>query len=331
MNTIHNTHHESPALAHEMRPVLPSFGKLLERTWNFFTEHAKLFALVGLPVFVASTLSTLPSMANLVAPDLLPVVVALNGAVGLVMKLVYVALSLLWPLALVRAVINRRHGKELSMEAAYEPGWEMLGQYAIALILTSVISCLAMFVFLIPGIYLQIAFSFVLFVLVAEGKRGASILTTSWYRVKGYWWPVFGRLIGFGVIMLVVLVLVSAVLAPLVSLLFGFAHINVNMYHIGNLFGQAVQVFLVMPLFYVFLSELYHSLHSINGKDLSITEHRRSINVLTTLSLVGLLAAVFWAYFLTAVLSPVLSHSRMYRGGMMGGYRYHTETIVRPY
>lgn len=328
---MHNTNHVSPALAHEMRPILPSFGKLLERTWNFFTEHAALFALVGLPVFIASILSALPFMANNVVPDLLPTVMALNGAVGLVMKLVYVVLSLLWPLALVRAIVNRRHGKELSMEAAYEPGWETLGQYAIALILTTLISCLASFIFLVPGIYLQVAFSFVLFVLVAEGKRGAAILTTSWYRTKGYWWPVFGRLVGLGIIVVVVFALVSAVLAPLVSLLFGFTHINVNMYHLGNLFGQAAQIFLIMPIFYVFLSELYYSLHSINGKDLSITEHRSSVNVLTGLALVGLLAAIFWVYFLTAILSPALSGNRIYRRNMMGNYQYRSEMMVRPF
>ncbi len=314
-----------------MRPVLPSFGKFLERTWNFFVEHGKILALVGLPVFIASILSALPFMANSAVPELLPVVAALNGAVGLVMKLVYVALSLLWPLAVVRAIISRKHAKEVTMESAYEPGWELLGQYAIALILTTIISCLASFIFVIPGIYLQIAFSFVLFVLVAEGKRGAAVLTTSWYRVKGYWWPVFGRLIGFGLIVVAAVAIISAVLAPLASLLLGFAGIQANMYHLGNLFGQAVQIFLIMPLFYIFLSELYHSLHSINNKDLSISEHRNSVNILIGISLVGFLAAVFWAYFLTAVLSPALSQDRFYRKKMMGNYHYRSEMMVRPF
>jgi len=331
MNTIHNTHHDSPALAHEMRPVLPSFGKLLERTWNFFTEHAKFLALIGLPVFVASVLSLLPFMANKVVPDLLPVVAALNGAVGLVLKLVYVSLSLLWPLALVRTIISRKHAKEVTMESAYEPGWELLGQYAIALILTTVISGLASLIFVIPGIYLQIAFSLVLFVLVAEGKRGAYVLTTSLYRMKGYWWPVFGRLVGFCVIVVAILAILSAVLAPLVALLFAFAHIPVNFYHLGNLFGQAVQVFVVIPLFYIFLSELYYSLHSINGRDLSISEHRNSINILASISLVGVLAFVFWVYFFSAVLSPVVYGGRVHQSGMMENYRFESKMMVRPY
>ncbi len=310
---------------------MPSFGKLLERTWNFFTEHSKILALIGLPVFIASVLSFLPFMANKAIPDLLPAVSALNGAVGLVLKLVYVALSLLWPLALVRTIVSHRHAKSITMESAYEPGWELLGQYAIALILTTLISCLASLIFVIPGIYLQVAFSFVLFVLVAEGKRGAQVLTTSWYRVKGYWWPVFGRLVGFGIIVVAVLAILSAVLAPLVSLLFAFAHISVNLYHLGNLVGQAVQMFVVMPLFYIFLSELYYSLHSINGKELSISEHRNSVNILAGIALVGVLAAVFWAYFFTAVLAPVLSKPHMYRGGMMGNYEYRNELHIRPY
>lgn len=310
---------------------MPSLGKLLERTWNFFVEHGKILVLVGLPVFVASVLSILPFMANSVVPDLLPVVAALNGAVGLVMKLVYVVLSLLWPLALVRTIISRKHAKEVSMESAYEPGWELLGQYAVALILSTLVSCLALFVFVIPAIYLQIAFAFILFVLVAEGKTGSHVLTTSWYRVKGYWWPVFGRLVGFGLIVVAVLAILSAILAPLISILFAFAHVPVNLYHLGNLVGQAVQIFVVMPLFYVFLSELYHSLHSINGKDLSVSEHRNSVNILVGISLVGVLAAVFWAYFLTAVLAPVLAEDRFYQSGMMGNYRYHGEMMVRPY
>lgn len=330
---MHNTtHHGLAEQAHEMKPVMPSLGKLLSRTWNFFTENAKTLALIGLPVFVASVLSLLPFMANRAVPDLLPVVAALNGAVGLVLKLVYVALSLLWPLALVRTIISRKHAKEVTLESAYEPGWEVLGQYAIALILSSLVACLAMFVFVIPGIYFQIAFAFALFVLVAEGKTGARVLTTSWYRVKGYWWPVFGRLIGFGLIVAVALGILSAILAPLVSILFTFAHIPVNLYHLGNLFGQAVQIFIVMPLFYVFLSELYYSLHSINNKDLSVSEHRNSVNVLVGVSLVGVLAFVFWMYFLSAVLSPVLyrNHST-YRSGMMGDYRFHSEMMVRPF
>ncbi len=330
MNT---THHTSPSLAHEMRPVLPSFGKLLQRTWNFFTENAKLLALIGLPVFIASVLSLVPFMANRAIPDLLPVVMALNGAVGLVLKLVYVALSLLWPLALVRFIISKRQGKECTMESSYEPGWELLGRYAIVLVLSTLISGLAFFIFVIPGIYLQIAFSFVLFVLVAEGKRGMSVLTTSWYRVKGYWWPVFGRLLGFGVIVVAVLGILSAVLAPLASLLFSLANIHMNLYHLGNLFGQAIQMFVVMPLLYVFLSEVYESLFSINSKDLSVSEQRNSVNILVGFALVGVLALAFWGYFFTAMLAPALNqHNRIYRrANMMYGGGYRTEMMVRPY
>jgi hypothetical protein len=70
---------------------------------------------------------------------------------------------------------------------------------------------------IVPGIWLGIAFSFMAYVFVIEGRKGIDALRQSKNYVKGYWWPVLGRVILLGII----LVVISAIVQLPFSLLFG--------------------------------------------------------------------------------------------------------------
>jgi hypothetical protein len=66
-------------------------------------------------------------------------------------------------------------------------------------LLTTILVILWMFLLIIPGLIFSIFYSFAVYAFFFEGKRGMEAIRRSRTLVKGYFWPVFGRvaLLGF--------------------------------------------------------------------------------------------------------------------------------------
>lgn len=60
-------------------------------------------------------------------------------------------------------------------------------------ILTAVLVLLWSLLLIVPGIIYSVFYSLAIYVFFFEGKRGMAALRRSQELVKGYWWPVFGR------------------------------------------------------------------------------------------------------------------------------------------
>lgn len=93
---------------------------------------------------------------------------------------------------------------------------------------------------IIPGIWLAFALSLMAYTFVIEHRRGVDALRQSKDYIKGYWWPVTGRILLLGILLLVVTIVVQV---P-VTLLAGRAA--------GNL------VSVVLSLFFIPFSAIYH-------------------------------------------------------------------------
>lgn len=75
-----------------------------------------------------------------------------------------------------------------------------IASYAWVGFLVGVICAAGFLLFIIPGVIFVIWFGLSLYVFVFEEKKGMLALERSRELVKGYWWPVLGRMMLFGVI-----------------------------------------------------------------------------------------------------------------------------------
>ena len=77
-------------------------------------------------------------------------------------------------------------------------------------LLTSVLVLLWALLLIIPGIIYSVFYTFAVFVFFFEDKRGMAAIRRSKELVKGYWWPVFGRICFLSLIFWLVSVCFSA-------------------------------------------------------------------------------------------------------------------------
>ena len=96
--------------------------------------------------------------------------------------------------------------------------WRKMLPFSWVVFLTGIICALGFLALLIPGIIFSIWFSLSLYAFVFEKKRGMGALYHSKELVKGYWWPVFGRVFLFGIIS--VLVGTIPVFGPIINIFF---------------------------------------------------------------------------------------------------------------
>lgn len=98
----------------------------------------------------------------------------------------------------------------------------MLGSFLLISILSGLATVGGTIAFVLPGIWLTIAFAFAVYVFLDENRRGREALARSAELVKGRWWSVLGRLILPGFVILVVSMLASSIIESLVGLIAGY-------------------------------------------------------------------------------------------------------------
>lgn len=137
-----------------------------------------------------------------------------------------------------------------SVKEKFNQSRQYFWPYFIVSIVTTLLILLAMLLLIIPGLVLAIYWSFVLLVVVIENKRIVSEVTKrSHALVKGYWWPVCGRIL----LMVILALIVSAILNIPMSSLDGTAE---------QAYTVVINIFwaLVSPLFLVYSYLLYQDL-----------------------------------------------------------------------
>ncbi len=113
--------------------------------------------------------------------------------------------------AVFRLVLDDYLGRHTSVQESFEFAADRLLSLLWIAILIAVLVGIGFVLLVLPGVYLLIAFSVAIPVLMAEGIKGLPALTRSRRLVGGRWWATFGRLF-IAWLLLVVLSLVFAAL-----------------------------------------------------------------------------------------------------------------------
>ncbi|KKW47406.1 MAG: hypothetical protein A2128_01600 [Candidatus Liptonbacteria bacterium GWC1_60_9] len=86
----------------------------------------------------------------------------------------------------------------LDWRLAYQGALSFVARYAVAWLLYALIVTAGVLVFVVPGIYAAVLFSFVSYVLVFENTGALEALRRSRAYVRGHWWAVLWREIALG-------------------------------------------------------------------------------------------------------------------------------------
>ena len=158
------------------------------------------------------------------------------------------------------ALITVSFNSSMRVKNAFTQSRSLIAPFVWIYILTMAGMGLGLLFFIIPGIIVSVWWMFSHYVLVAEGVRGTKALGKSRAYVQGRWWKVAGRMVGYGLIMMVpVIILVVVAVGLYVTHTTGAPLFMAII--LGVLF-MIVYSLIAGPLGILYVSALYRSLRA---------------------------------------------------------------------
>ncbi len=280
--------------------TLPGVGALLKNTWSNFKNKIGrflgisalfviveiLFIVIAPIVFVSFIgISTITNMAfgsesltRMIAGVIVPALIAA------VIISILSSIIQAWLTALLIQTIHDTT-KQKSFTTLLGESFKLLLPLWWVTILFTFFTQGAWLLFIIPGIIFLVWFNFAIFLPITEQQRGFRALLISKEYVRGYWWPVFGRLLAYWVI--TVGIGIAVMLAFVISSV-SFGEIldaNSITASIGQLLGLLIPftVFaLVVPFGMAYNYELYRALRSAKGNTTPDISSAKKGGIITT-------------------------------------------------
>ena len=141
-------------------------------------------------------------------------------------------------------------------------------------ILATLIVIIGFVLFLVPGIYLSVPLSFILYVLLIEDKRGGALFSRCFQLVRNQWWKTFGILILAYLIMMIVsgiFSLPSAIVAGIEGFLVGTGQKEVmeanSLAVILTTIFSGLGQYILYPGLYVVIAFQYYNLREQKDRD----------------------------------------------------------------
>jgi hypothetical protein len=181
--------------------TLSSPVTLIKKAVNLFAKKENLFFLVKvyLPLLPFSILSVAQSYIPQSIVEKNPVLFA-------------VVMGILQPLSLLTSIFVGAAGivalgkiissGELSVKKTFGSAWKVYWKFLLLSLVIALIYLFGFVLLIIPGTIFVVWFAFSKFMMVEKGAKLKESLLNSKNLVKGYFWKVLGRLIVFGLFMI---------------------------------------------------------------------------------------------------------------------------------
>jgi len=224
-----------------MSTEIATFGTLFNIAWDQFKQRAlPLLAVMLISAVVVGGLAMVLVLCITLGGAMLTHFTDERTAALLVIILVCVLLLAVivlgfWAQTAILALVVR---EDLGIIEAFQTGWEYLWPMGWVLTLASGIVLTGFALGILPGVLFAIWFTFCMYVLLEEDRRGMDALLASREYVRGHWWNTFGKLL------LLWLISAAVSLIPL----------------IGQVFSL-----LFAPFFMLFLLAMYRDLKTVRG------------------------------------------------------------------
>jgi hypothetical protein len=234
-------HNDRKAEEITMPMQVTPIGELFSLTWTQYKERAiPLLAVILINTVLISSLILVIIVSGIVGTAILMHFMNDVLAISIIfiittLFLLVIALLLVWCQTAMLAIVV---DKDLGIIGAFKRGWEYF--WPMTWVLTFLTGILISgFTFgIVPGFLCLVWFSFSIFIMFDENRRGLDTLLASREYVRGYGWNTFGKMI----------------VAWLISLIIG----------ILPLIGQILSM-LFTPFFLLYILAIYRDLKSIKG------------------------------------------------------------------
>lgn len=259
---------------------------LISHSIDLFTKNLGAFATIATPAVAANAIFLV--LAYLADNNIggKSVYIILPFSLVLWLFVGFVAMA-----ALFRQARAAKQGTIISAESAYQQSAKKFFSYFWVAVLASLVSGLSSFALIIPGVILSVYISFSLVLAVTEDKKGFDALVESVHLIKGRWWKVFGRLLGFSLFALIIGLISGVILQILVG----------DYEALSSVLSSAVGLYIITPLSALLnihlVDELRKDLQPVTPLDAA--NYRRNILAVTG---VGLLACMAFVYFIYSVI-----------------------------
>ncbi len=175
---------------------LPGVGILFKDTWDLYTSRFKtsfLLQLLNIAVWVVAGLVAIGLGYWLQKDPTNPGTIIISVLIGLVFVVAVIAYSI-WVQGAQIFVYDLPAG-EVGLQKALHKSKAFIRSLFIVIILQGLVTFGAFALLVIPGIIMSVFLVFSTYFALLDHKQGLNALLASKEYVKGYWWPVFGRII----------------------------------------------------------------------------------------------------------------------------------------
>jgi len=199
------------------KPTLTGIFDLIKKSWQIYAKNIKnfsiLISILILPILF-SWLFEFFSKKFFLGTDciylswILQIINFLISLAALVFT-IWIQLGLLF-------LIKERE-KFLDIKQILKMSWSKIIPFLWIVFLSNFIAGGGFFLFIVPGIFLAVSFSFSNYFLVSENLKGMEALLASKQLIKGYWWKILWRNMVKGFLTLVIFGLVALVIDILIG------------------------------------------------------------------------------------------------------------------
>lgn len=244
-----------------MNHTLIGIGDLLSEGWALFIKDWKKLLEISIRFLIAGLIVLLAAVVGQQASQ------GVNLFVMSVATVAVFVINLHTSITLTDYILKKVDKSEAEVTVDNARAF----QYILPVVWVSLLTGLAVLggfvLFIFPGIWLSVLFSFTMLVLLDENKRGTQALARSAELVKGRWWKTLWRLLVPAIIVTVMALLILLALSLIMGGIFGFEQIfNVQnsteltlAEAVQNVLGSVIQIVLI-PLSIIYQTKLYLSL-----------------------------------------------------------------------
>lgn len=212
---------------------------LVQNAWKAYKEKFSLF------ITISAIGGAVGIVALLVSPALLRANQEAINIVSAIFALAVIVAQIWASSSLTYAVTHEKTIKDY--KPALRKGWKLFVPYLLTSILVGLITALGLILLIIPGIIFAVWLAFSVFILMDKEGGVIDSINKSKALVKGYWWPVFGRLIALIVVAIVLMAILGAILGTLFDK------------QVFEVINQIISV-LITPLIMLYVKKIYDEL-----------------------------------------------------------------------
>lgn len=178
---------------------ISSCQELAKSSWPIYKQNiTKFISLMLIPLFAFFVLGVLTVFSIIPIFVFHPENIAIKyGLIALIVIVLIIAFCLFIYIAISSQagmfLLIKNHKDNITVKDAFMGGRKIAVKFFVTNLLVAFFVFLWTLLFIIPGIYMTLAYSMAIWVLVCEGIAGGAAIKKSKQLVKGYWMALFGR------------------------------------------------------------------------------------------------------------------------------------------